>query len=83
MRYLVKNMNLTHILVHRQSSASRANDPGPDIWYHVGQWAVNNLGLRDGGKNFKVGSGNPIPDIWRTWGENRQQQPEFGEEIFA
>lgn len=81
-RYLVKNMNLTHILVHRQSSASRANDPGPDIWYHVGQWAVNNLGLRDGGQNFKVGSGNPIPDIWRTWGKAKQQ-PEMSEEIFA
>ena len=82
-RYLVKNMSLTHIVAHRQSSASRANDPGPDIWYHVGQWAINNLGLRDGGPSFKVGSGNPIPDIWRTWGETRPQQPELGEEIFA
>ncbi|SEF80732.1 peptidoglycan recognition protein family protein [Nitrosomonas ureae] len=81
-RYLVKNMGLTHILAHRQSSASRANDPGPDIWYHVGQWAVNNLGLRDGGPNFKIGSGNPLSDIWRTWGKTRQQ-PELGEEIFA
>lgn len=76
-RYLMKNMNLTHILAHRQSSASRENDPGPDIWYHVGQWAINNLGLRDGGKSFKIGGGNPIPDIWRTW-ENKKQQPELG-----
>lgn len=81
-RYLVKNMGLTHILAHRQSSATRTNDPGPDIWYHVGQWAINNLGLRDGGQTFKVGSGNPIPDIWRTWGKTRQQ-PELGEEIIA
>ncbi|TXI19000.1 MAG: hypothetical protein E6Q62_05230 [Nitrosomonas sp.] len=81
-RYLIKNMGLTHILAHRQSSATRANDPGPDIWYHVGQWAVNNLGLRDGGTNFKIGGGNPIPDIWRTWGKTRQQ-PELVEESFA
>lgn len=79
-RYLVKNMNLTHILAHRQSSGSRENDPGPDIWYHVGQWAINNLGLRDGGQNFKVGSGNPIPDSWRTWGKNKQS--ELGEGLF-
>lgn len=80
-RYLVKNMDLTHILAHRQSSASRENDPGPDIWYHVGQWAINNLGLRDGGQNFKIGSGNPIPDSWRTWG--KAKQPELGEELFV
>jgi peptidoglycan hydrolase-like protein with peptidoglycan-binding domain len=70
-RYLIRTMGLTHILAHRQSSGTRENDPGPDIWYHVGQWAVGNLGLKDGGPGFKVGTGNPIPDAWRTWGRTR------------
>ena len=66
--YLIREMKLTHILAHRQSSASRENDPGPDIWYGVGQWAVEKRGLKDGGPGFKVGDGNPIPDAWRNWG---------------
>ena len=66
--HLIAAMGLTHILAHRQSSAMRENDPGPDIWYHVGQWAIENRGLKDGGLGFKVGSGNPIPDAWRNWG---------------
>lgn len=67
-RHLINTMGLTHVLAHRQSSGQRENDPGPDIWYHVGQWAVDNLGMKDGGLGFKVGSGKPIPDEWRKWG---------------
>lgn len=67
-RYLMRTMGLTHVLAHRQSSGTRENDPGPDIWYHVGQWAIDTLGLKDGGPGFKVGSGKPIPTDWRTWG---------------
>src|SRR5262249_50728294 len=37
-RSLVRTMGLKTIPAHRQSSSSRENDPGPDIWYHVGQW---------------------------------------------
>jgi len=70
-RHLVRTMGLRTVLAHRQSSASRENDPGPDIWYGVGQWAVDNLGLKDGGPGFKVGDGNPILDAWRTWGRAR------------
>jgi hypothetical protein len=65
-RYLINKIGLTHILAHRQSSGTRENDPGPDIWHGVGQWAVENLGLKDGGPGFKIGTGNPIPDAWRT-----------------
>jgi N-acetylmuramoyl-L-alanine amidase-like protein/putative peptidoglycan binding protein/D-alanyl-D-alanine carboxypeptidase-like protein len=79
-RHLIRTMGLTHILAHRQSSATRENDPGPDIWYHVGQWAVDNLGLKDGGPGFKVGDGNPIPDLWRTWGKAKPN-PEFEVEM--
>ena len=71
-RFLVSYLKLvlgtSHILAHRQSSDSRENDPGPDIWYHVGQWAVDKLGLSDGGPSFKCGTGKPILPQWRTWG---------------
>jgi hypothetical protein len=83
-RYLIKTMGLTHILAHRQSSNTRENDPGPEVWYHVGQWAVENLGLKDGGPGFKLpNNGNPIPDEWRNWGRGAarevQELGEFGE----
>ena len=44
-RHLMRTMGLTHVLAHRQSSGTRENDPGPDIWFDVGQWAVNTLGF--------------------------------------
>lgn len=72
-RYLIRTMGLKTILAHRQSSGTRDNDPGPDIWFHVGQWAIDNLGLKDGGPGFKVGTGNAIPDLWRKWGQAKPQ----------
>jgi peptidoglycan hydrolase-like protein with peptidoglycan-binding domain len=66
--YLKTVLGTTHILAHRQSSDSRENDPGPDIWYHVGQWAIGKLALTDGGPSFKCGTGKPILPEWRTWG---------------
>ena len=75
--HLIRVMGLTHILAHRQSSGTRENDPGPDIWYHVGQWAIENRGLKDGGPRFKVGSGNPIPELWRNWGRSGSSTPEL------
>lgn len=81
-RYLIRTMGLKTILAHRQSSGDRENDPGPDIWYHVGQWAIDNLGLKDGGPGFKVGTGNPIPDLWRKWGQAKPQ-PELEAELEA
>ena len=73
-RYLIRTMGLKVIVAHRQSSGTRDNDPGPDIWYHVGQWAVDTLGLKDGGPGFKIGTGKPIPDLWRTWGKAKPQR---------
>ena len=72
-QYLKRTMGLKTILAHRQSSGTRENDPGPDIWYNVGQWAVDNLGLSDGGPNFKVGTGNALPDLWRKWSQAKPQ----------
>ena len=68
-RHLIRTIGITHVVAHRQSSGTRENDPGPDIWYQVGQWAVDSLGLKDGGPGFKIGTGNPIPAEWRTWGQ--------------
>lgn len=66
--YLKVVLGTTTILAHRQSDDSRENDPGPDIWFNVGQWAVDKLGLSDGGPTFKCGTGKPILPEWRTWG---------------
>lgn len=59
-------LELTVVLAHRQSSDQRGNDPGPDVWANIGQWAVDHLGLSDGGEGFAVGDGQPILDHWRT-----------------
>ena len=67
--YLKKVLDTKSIHPHRQSSATRENDPGPDIWYNVGQWAIDNLALTDGGPAFKCGTGNPILSQWKTWGD--------------
>lgn len=68
-QHLIDTMGLKKIVAHRQSSNQRDNDPGPDVWYHVGQWAIDNHGLSDGGPGYKVGTGYPIPDLWRNWGK--------------
>lgn len=80
--YLKTVLGITHILAHRQSSDSRENDPGPDIWYNVGQWAIDKLGLTDGGPTFKCGTGKPILPEWRTWGNKTSPTvtKEFDEE---
>ncbi|HEX6041289.1 peptidoglycan recognition family protein [Longimicrobium sp.] len=64
-RHLVAKLGITQVLAHRQSSAMRENDPGPDLWLNVGQWAVDNLGLSDGGPGYKIDDGKPIPPDWR------------------
>lgn len=75
-RHLIREIGLTHVFAHRQANPNRENCPGPDIWYHVGQWAVENLGLSDGGPGYKIDNGRPIPDSWRNWGR-RGASPEL------
>jgi N-acetyl-anhydromuramyl-L-alanine amidase AmpD len=55
------------VFSHRQSSNSRGNDPGPEIWASVGQWAIDTLGMSDGGPDYAIDTGRPIPDEWRTY----------------
>ncbi len=58
--------SIVWILAHRQASPRRGNDPGPDIWYEVGDWAVAELEMNDGGLGFSINGGRSIPDSWRT-----------------
>jgi hypothetical protein len=64
LRMLRDKYGFTHVLAHRQSSATRGNDPGPHVWGAVGEWAKANLGMSDGGPEFAVGNGNPIDERW-------------------
>ncbi len=67
LRHLVDTHDISFVFAHRQGEAPnlRGNCPGPDIWFHIGQWAVDGLGLSDGGKGYTEGNGGPIPDSWR------------------
>jgi uncharacterized protein YcbK (DUF882 family) len=56
---------IKYLYAHRQSSKDRANDPGPDVWFNIGEWALTNLNLTDGLPRTHVGTGQPIPKNWR------------------
>jgi hypothetical protein len=66
-RYLRDTYVISFIFAHRQGEAEnlRGNCPGPDIWCNIGQWAVDGLGMSDGGNGYTEGKGSPIPDSWR------------------
>ncbi len=71
-RLLNEQYGIGYIHAHRQGEGvvngvghDRTNCPGPDIWYQIGEWAVAELGMDDGGKDFKEGRGLTIPDAWR------------------
>lgn len=64
--YCREFFDIVDVLCHRQSSKGKIC-PGPDVWYHIGQWAVDVLGMGDGGKDYHVQGGAPIPEAWRTW----------------
>ena len=64
---LLKREGIRYVYAHRQSHADRGNDPGPEIWSSIGQWAIDRLGMSDGGRDYSIGSGKPIPDEWRKF----------------
>lgn len=51
------------LVAHRQSSKSRRNDPGSEIWKRVALPMHAELGLGDGGYGFEIG-GYAIPAAW-------------------
>jgi hypothetical protein len=55
---------ITHIFAHRQSNGIKLADPGERIWSECGFWALQELGLSDGGPGYKSGKGKPIPYEW-------------------
>lgn len=52
------------LVAHRQSSATRRNDPGSAIWQAVALPMHAELGLSDGGVGFAIGDGRPVPEAW-------------------
>ena len=51
---------LSHIFAHRQfNPGAKGNCPGPHIWYNVGYWAENCLGL-----SHTISSPGSIPRSW-------------------
>jgi hypothetical protein len=52
------------LVAHRQASENRRSDPGSQIWQEVALPLHTELGLSDGGRGFKLGTGYPIPESW-------------------
>ncbi|PRP97678.1 N-acetylmuramoyl-L-alanine amidase [Enhygromyxa salina] len=67
---LLRSAGVRYVFAHRQSDYDKGNDPGPEIWSTVGQWGIEKLGLSDGGAQYAVDSGRPIPESWRTFDVN-------------
>ena len=54
---------ITNVYAHRQSNNTRQGDPGEAAWKALSPWCIAQ-GLSDGGPNYTVGDGNPIPVDW-------------------
>jgi len=54
----------SRVQAHRQSSRTRAGDPGSEIWQKIGIPWINTLYATDGGPSWCTGSGRPIPEDW-------------------
>ena len=59
-----QGQTLRGVFAHRQSSAAKRNDPGPDVWRGVSP-VFAELGLEDV-SNFSIDSGAPIPESWKS-----------------
>ncbi len=70
---LKEEHRISYVFAHRQSEGAggvRGNCPGPQVWYNVGEWAKSQLGLGDGGPEFAISGGTPIPETWRDRGND-------------
>ncbi|MCP4674550.1 MAG: hypothetical protein GY854_03335 [Deltaproteobacteria bacterium] len=54
----------TRVHAHRQSSRTRGGDPGSRVWQEIAMKWIEKLGATDGGPDWKVGTGKPIPREW-------------------
>jgi len=76
-KYLKRTLHIKYVLAHAQ--AANKNCPGPEIWYNVGEWAINN-GFSANGTKIAVPGGKSIASIWRDnkWDiSNRLLAPNF------
>lgn len=69
-RYLLKQLkkqlpNIRFVYAHRQSNGIKSNDPGPDIWRGVGEYAIRKLGFDADSRDQVLGTGKAIPVEWR------------------
>jgi hypothetical protein len=55
---------IKYVHAHRQTSASRISDPGSALWEALGIWAQEEFGLSDGGPDYYLRNGRPIPKEW-------------------
>jgi hypothetical protein len=55
---------INYIYAHRQSRGPKPNDPGPDAWFNIAEWARITLNLTDRSQT-SVGTGQAIPKSWQ------------------
>jgi hypothetical protein len=60
-RYLNKTIGIKYVLAHSQ--AANKNCPGPEIWFNVGEWAINNTYSADG-RDIATPVGKSTPSDW-------------------
>ena len=51
------------------------------MWFNVGEWAIGNLKLTDRLPTTHVGTGQPIPDAWRTARSIAAEKEVAGEDV--
>lgn len=61
-----------YIHAHRQSSRTRAGDPGLEIWQQIAMPWMRKTGATDRGENFKLGFGRKIPRNWNREYKNNK-----------
>jgi hypothetical protein len=64
---MLRALGIRNVYSHRQAYYDKGNCPGPEIWSSVGQWAIDELGMSDGGPGYAIDTGKPIPDAWRDY----------------
>ena len=63
---MLRGAGVRFVFAHRQSSEDRGNDPGPEVWSSVGQWALERLEMSDGGERYALDGGKSVPASWRS-----------------
>lgn len=64
--------NLEYVFGHRQSKDTRIADPGQEIWQQVAIPWMTEMAATDGGDEYYLGSGRPIPNEWAADGRDAE-----------